>query len=109
METRNEMSTLSETANMLIAKGYTENFEMKNDGFTAINAGVKLSPDSVKIRKVYRFEGNSDPDDMSVLYAIESDGGIKGILIDAYGTYAGNEPVNLSEFLKKVRTEEKPI
>ena len=37
---------------------------------------------------MYRFEGDSSPDDNSVLYAIESKGGIKGVLVDAYGTYA---------------------
>jgi len=38
---------------------------------------------------VYRFEGNSDPDDQDVVYAIESkDGAIKGVVSSAYGLYA---------------------
>ena len=41
-----------------------------------------------KITEMYRFEGDSSPDDNSVLYAIESKDGIKGVLVDAYGTYA---------------------
>ena len=40
------------------------------------------------ITAVYRFEGMSDPDDNVVLYAIESNTGVKGLLVDAYGAYA---------------------
>ncbi len=108
MELGHKMSTLSQVTEILRKKGYNEDFEMTEKGFTATKTGTTLSPEKIKIRKVYRFEGESDPDDMSVLFAMETDEGIKGILIDAYGTYAGNEPEALSEFLKKVKTEEKP-
>ncbi len=109
MELGHKMDTLSQIIQMLRNKGYTEDFEMTEKGFAAKKKGTTLSSDKLKIRKVYRFEGESNPGDMSVLYAMESDSGIKGILIDAYGTYAGNESEALSEFLNKVKTEEKPI
>jgi hypothetical protein len=32
----------------------------------------------------------SNPDDNSVLFAIESNDGLKGTLLDAYGVYAEN-------------------
>jgi hypothetical protein len=35
---------------------------------------------------------------MSVLYAVETNDGTKGTILDAYGTYAD---ANLGEFLKK--------
>ena len=40
------------------------------------------------IRDYYRFEGTSDPDDMSIVYALEGSDGTRGILVDAFGTYA---------------------
>ena len=48
---------------------------------------------------VHRFEGESDPDDMSVVYAIESQDGTRGVLVDAFGTYA--DP-HVAEILKQV-------
>jgi hypothetical protein len=40
------------------------------------------------IREVHRFEGESDPDDMSVVYAIEGKDGTRGVIVDAFGIYA---------------------
>jgi hypothetical protein len=40
--------------------------------------------------KYYRFEGDSNPDDNTVLYVIETSRGEKGLLLDAYGAYSGN-------------------
>ena len=103
------MDTVSEVIEKLLKKGYKGDFVMTKKGLTVRNSGENLLPDQIKIRKIYRFEGDSNPDDMSVLYAIESYNGIKGILINAYGTYAGNESEDLSEFLKQVMIEEKTL
>jgi len=35
----------------------------------------------------HRFEGTSDPDDTSVIYALETNDGTLGTLVDAYGAY----------------------
>ncbi|HYB42610.1 MAG TPA: hypothetical protein VEL75_12605 [Candidatus Methylomirabilis sp.] len=40
------------------------------------------------IREFHRFEGISDPDDMAIVYAVESRSGVKGTLADAFGVYA---------------------
>ncbi len=109
MESGHKMTTLSQVTENLRSKGFNEDFEMTDKGFTAKKTGIVLPPDKVKIRKVYRFEGESNPGDMSVLYAMETDEGVKGILIDAYGTYAGNEPDALADFLREVKTEGKDI
>ncbi len=42
----------------------------------------------VVIEEFDRFEGVSDPDDMSIVYAIESVNGTRGFLVDAFGVYA---------------------
>ncbi|MBD0368348.1 MAG: hypothetical protein ICV53_19865, partial [Flavisolibacter sp.] len=51
----------------------------------------KYKPKDVKAVNFYRFEGISDPDDMSILYAIETCDGRKGTLIDAYGNYSDDD------------------
>ena len=38
--------------------------------------------------EIYRFEGVSDPDDMAIVYAIESRDGTRGTLVDAFGVYS---------------------
>jgi hypothetical protein len=45
-------------------------------------------PDDFEVTEVYRFEGMTDPDDQSVLYALESKDGIKGTLVNGYGLYS---------------------
>ena len=42
----------------------------------------------------------SDPDDSSVLYALEGPDGAKGLLVDAYGAYAD---ASLGAALKKTK------
>ena len=61
-------------------------------------------PDVLTIIEHHRFEGVSDPDDMSVVYGIEANDGTRGVLVDAYGVYA--DP-RVSELLKSVKVREK--
>lgn len=72
----------------LEARGYTNDFNLKPHCIECITLDLQLHPEDFEIMETYRFEGESSPDDNSVLYAIESKDGVKGILVDAYGTYA---------------------
>jgi hypothetical protein len=83
--------------------GFTANFEFLNQAFRDVDSGRTFTADELTIVEHYRFEGTSDPDDMSVVYAIEVDGGPKGIIADAYGLYANP---NLGGFLEKVKMRE---
>ncbi len=54
---------------------------------------ICLHPDEFEITEVHRFEGDSNPDDADVVYAVESkDGKIKGVITSAFGLYA--DPVS---------------
>jgi len=72
----------------LARRGFTDGFRVVEGEFRALTAGKMLRPDDLVIRAVYRFEGVSDPDDMAVVYAIESTTGIRGTFVDAFGVYA---------------------
>jgi hypothetical protein len=50
-----------------------------------LDGGGTFGPDQVLIRKWHRFEGVSDPDDMAIVYALESVNGTRGTLVDAFG------------------------
>lgn len=81
--------TLSAAINGLIKRGYTFNFNLRNDCLECVENQLKLHPEDFEIDEVYRFEGMTDPGDSSILYAISSDThDLKGLLVNAYGLYA---------------------
>ena len=84
-------------------RGFTANFEFLNQEFRNVDSGRTFKADELTIVEHYRFEGASDPDDMSIVYAIESDDGLKGIVADAFGLYANPD---LGGFLEKVNIRE---
>lgn len=80
--------TLTEAIADLKARGFNLDFNLKETQIECTETGLKLSPDEFEITEVYRFEGDTDPGDELVLYAIESKGGLKGTLVNAYGMYS---------------------
>src|SRR5205814_1517307 len=52
------------------------------------NCGKTFGAHELIIREFQRFEGVSDPDDMAIVYAIESTDGTRGSLVDAFGVYS---------------------
>jgi hypothetical protein len=104
MFTGNEMSTLSEVMNKLKGNGFTDDFEIEKDLLVGKETDKKYHADELTIKKTFRFEGDSDPGDMSILYAIETNDGHKGTYADAFGTY-GDQGTHTAEFLKHIKTE----
>lgn len=94
-----EMSSLSELTNVLEQKGFTEQFRVEERLLKTSRDDKGYRPDEVRAVNFYRFEGMSDPDDTSVLYAIETVDGRRGTLIDAYGTYSDSD---VDEFVKEM-------
>ena len=69
--------------------GYTAAFVVEcGDTLRVSGTNRRYAAAAAHIRDFYRFEGASDPDDMSIIYAVETDDGTRGMLIDAFGTYA---------------------
>jgi hypothetical protein len=95
--------TLAEAVIGLKGRGFTGNFEFLKNAFRDVETGKTFQPGELTIVEHHRFEGASDPDDLSVIYAIEAKDGTRGVLTDAYGVYANPD---LSAFLKKVSMEE---
>jgi hypothetical protein len=92
--------TLSEAMNALKEEGFTYEFDFKdNILFNHYLDDKKFNSNELKVVQIHRFEGISNPDDNSILYAIESLDGVKGLLVDAYGMYADADK---TEFMKNV-------
>lgn len=101
-----KMNTLSERMNSLKDAGFDEEFAVNESGMVAKDGEPPkiFQPTEVRIDTFYRFEGESDPSDSSVLYAIETNDGLKGVLVDAYGAYADEHTTN---FIKEVEEIQK--
>jgi hypothetical protein len=69
-------------------RGYVASFTATPEGLHLVGSSRTLRPEEVTIRAYHRFEGVSDPDDMSIVYAIEARDGTRGTLVDAFGVYA---------------------
>lgn len=83
----------------LEGEGYTDLFRVEDGKLLSVNTRKKYKAKDVKVVNFYRFEGISNPDDMSVMYVIETCDGAKGTLTDAYGLYSDDDT---GEFLKEV-------
>lgn len=81
--------TVTEAVNDLQLRGYTINFNLKPDCVESAEKHISIHPKDFEIDEVYRFEGDSDPGDESIVYAVSSaKEKVKGILVNAFGTYA---------------------
>jgi hypothetical protein len=89
--------TVSQAVNGLKERGYTLDFNLKSNSIEC--EGQKFNPKDFEISEFHRFEGNSDPGDEAIVYAIESKNGMKGVLVNAFGVYS--EPLS-DEMIKKL-------
>jgi hypothetical protein len=91
--------TIVETLEKLRKEGYTEDFNIRFDSLTC--GDVCLLPSQFIVDNTFRFEGNTDPGDEAILYAISSlDGKIKGVVVNSYGVYADEMTKELVDKLK---------
>tara|TARA_R110000850_G_scaffold167509_4_gene292560 strand:+ start:400 stop:720 length:321 start_codon:yes stop_codon:yes gene_type:complete len=100
------MTTYSQVLNLLPAKGYGKELNIKRAGTIFDDSETIYHPEQLKIVKVYRFEGESDPSDMAVIYLLHSDTDEKGFLLNAYGTYSNEDNPYYDEFIKRVPINE---
>jgi hypothetical protein len=99
------MTDLQKCMNKLESKGFTDQFRVDKKFLQSLtDVKKKYKPKDVKAVNFYRFEGISDPEDMSILYAIETTDGRKGTLVDAYGHYSDDVT---GEFMQEVDINKK--
>jgi hypothetical protein len=107
-ENISEMKGMASCVNKMKEEGYQEDFQVSKQGLSTFNESKNFTPEQVKIVNFYRFEGESDPGDNTILYVIETEDGTKGTLVDGYGAYASPEVskfiVEVEEIQKKIHT-----
>lgn len=81
--------TLSQAIEGLRKEGYVVPFSILAGDIVDAKTGIPIPPDDFTIDSFYRFEGDTDPGDESIVYAISSGKlQLKGFLVNAFGTYA---------------------
>ncbi len=106
MDMPKPMTPLSKVIVRLEEKGYGRELLITEGGARFGEEGRLYAPTQLTIVKVYRFEGESDPADMSVAYAIRSDDGQRGFLVSAYGTYSNQDNPYYDDFIRSVPVNE---
>ena len=100
------MATLSQVIEKLRVKRQDNEFLLTDKGFS-IGNGKFYQTQDLKIIRTYRFEGESDPSDSSILYVIEANDGTLGYSIDSYGAFSNHDDVNYDAFILKIPVEER--
>lgn len=97
----NSLDTVSVVLNDLYKRGYTIDFNMRSDSLYCKALDQSFKPEDFEITEFYRFDGNTDPADESIVYALKTKSGHKGVLVDAYGMYS--DPAT-TEMVQKLKT-----
>ncbi|MCU0440102.1 MAG: phosphoribosylpyrophosphate synthetase [Raineya sp.] len=94
-------SNLVEAINGLRKDGYEEDFNLKQNCIECRDGQYKIFHDEFHIDKFFRFDGDTNPSEESIIYAISSEKyNLKGILVNGYSVTS--EPLT-NEMLEKLR------
>ncbi|MDX1462726.1 MAG: phosphoribosylpyrophosphate synthetase [Marinirhabdus sp.] len=87
-------SSLSVAIEDLQKEGFTEDFNLVEDGIESKGLQRQWKAGELDVVRYFRFEGMTNPGDSSILYAIKTTDGRKGLLVDNYsaaGTYLSKD------------------
>lgn len=77
MKNRYHYASVSKALEELKEKGFTVDFNLQEDI-------IIQNPEHFEIIHIYRYEGDSNPDDSAVVYGIKSTKGDKGVFVAGY-------------------------
>lgn len=102
MSTHN-LKPMSEVVKELKDRGFTADFIYRDNKLLTTDKKKSYNAEDLTIIDEYRFEGDSDPADMAILYSIETNSGDKGTLVDSYGA---DSSLELEKFLESAHHSE---
>ena len=98
------LNSLVDCLAKMIADGYKEDYTVKDNQLQSLTTGKFYKAEEVKIVDFFRFEGQTDPDDDSIMNVIETKEGSRGTLVDGYGP---SSDVTKSQFITGVENIQK--
>ena len=101
------MITLSQAMVKLRSKGWDNEFRYAPKGFYLRDKHF-YTPESLEIIKTYRFEGDSNPSDSSILYIVQTREGLVGYMVDAYGMYSNHDnEASFNNFIRQISVSDR--
>lgn len=97
-------TTVSSILEELRSKKHDHEFLVTHQGLSS-GTGKFYAPDELTITKTYRFKERSNPSFSSVLYLIETNDGLKGYSLDAFGGFSKNNE-GFNGFIEKIKNED---
>lgn len=91
--------TLSTAVNSLTDDGYIDIFRADEKDIVALYSNKHYNPEDLHILKSYRFEGMSNPQDETVVFAIDAWDGTRGTLVMCF---SAEEDQNL-DLIRQIR------
>ena len=82
--------------------GFKSQFKVNGNYLHSLQTKNNFLANQVKIVHFYRFEGESNPDDNAILYAIQTMNNEKGTLTDGYGISADSETAAFTRKVKNI-------
>ena len=80
------METLSQALERLARAGYRDGFRAEAGGLRALEDGRLFEPEALVCEAMERFEGESDPADQTILFALRTpDRSVAGTLVAQFG------------------------
>jgi len=99
-DTKHEKTKIDE----YVEKGYTSSYKLEDGKIKDLQTDKSFDPKGVTIVESFRYEGMSNPSDMTIMYALHTSDGHKGTLLLPYGP---NSDAELDEFMKAVTLDMK--
>lgn len=97
-------TTMSETLIGLRDLGHEVDLRIDEDGYLRVASGPeRFTPKDLSLAWTQRFEGQSNPDDLSILYGLQFPNDKIGVLVDGYGPASD---ARVTEFIKAVKPVE---
>lgn len=96
-------NTVSEAIEELNKEGFVIDYNLNENNL--LSKTSKYNINNFEVVGVYRYEGETDPSDEAVVYAVQEKGGEnKGLIVDGYGSSNTSE---VSEVLKLLKLNKK--
>ncbi len=83
-------------------KGYDHDFRHEKGKLIDLKTKEGYTPDDIEAIEEHRYEGMSNPSDLSILYALKMSDGTRGTFLMAYGP---NADLETAAFFKEVPKE----